>query len=82
MLSEERPCFVSMAVDFDCEHLFFCFSFFGFADVFYFSANRPSVTSFITDFPFAGPELWHVGEPTSAFWRPSNIPQNQGDHGF
>ena len=23
VLSEERPCFVSMAVDFDCEHLFF-----------------------------------------------------------
>ena len=75
VLSEERPCFVLMTVDFDCEHLFFCFSFFGFAEVFYFSANRPSVESFMTDFPFAGPEPWHVGEPTSAFWRPSNIPQ-------
>ena len=75
VLSEERPCFVSMAVDFDCEHLFLCFSFCGFADVFYFSAHRPSVTSFMTDFPFAGPEPWHLGEPTSAFWRRSNIPQ-------
>ena len=75
VLSEERPCFVLMTVDFDCAHLFFCFSFFGFADVFYFSAHRPSVESFMTDLPLAGPEPWHVGEPTSAFWRRSNIPQ-------
>ena len=54
---------------------FFLFLFFWFCRCFYFSANRPSVESFITDFPFAGPEPWHLGEPTSAFWRRSNIPQ-------
>ena len=75
VLSEERPCIVSMAVDFDCKHLFFLFLFFWFCGCFYFSANRPSAESFMTDFPFAGPEPWHLGEPTSAFWRRSNIPQ-------
>ena len=48
---------------------------FRFCRCFHFSATRPSAESFITDFPFAGPEPWHLGEPTSAFWRPSNIPQ-------